>query len=168
VVSATEVAVMVMLRLAETVDGALYVAVVVVALLKAPHSVPVTPVPDALHVTPLELVSFNTMAVKFTVCPWSMLTCVAGEMETEIMGGAEGGGAPPPPPPPPPLPHAQVTTTLHTASMSFFIAASTPLEFLHDWLSAGAGNRMRKSGNEPTVRGSGARRWISSRSISKR
>ena len=66
VVSASEVAVMVMLRLAETVDGAVYVAVVVVALLKTPHSVPVTPVPDALHVTPLVLVSFTsrTFAVK--------------------------------------------------------------------------------------------------------
>ena len=65
-VSDTEVAVTVMLRLVLTVEGALYVAVVVVGLLKVPHPVPVTPVPDALHVTPFEFASFNTVAVKDT------------------------------------------------------------------------------------------------------
>ena len=69
VASATEVAVTVMLRLAETEDGALYVAVLVVVLVKVPQAVPVIPVPEALQVTPLPLESFSTVAVNFTVCP---------------------------------------------------------------------------------------------------
>jgi len=67
--SAMEVAVTVMLRLAETVDGALYVAVVVVVLEKVPQAVPVTPVPEALQVTPLPIESFSRVAVNLTVCP---------------------------------------------------------------------------------------------------
>jgi hypothetical protein len=73
VASATEVALIVMLRLAETEDGALYVAVFVVALVKVPQTVLGTPVPEALHVTPLPLESFSTVAVNCTVCPGSIL-----------------------------------------------------------------------------------------------
>jgi hypothetical protein len=69
VVSATEVAVTVMLRLAETEDGALYVAALVVVLVKVPQAPPVTPVPEQLQVTPLALESFSTVAVNCTVCP---------------------------------------------------------------------------------------------------
>jgi len=69
VVSATEVAVTVMLRLTETEEGALYVAALVVVLVKVPQAVPVTPVPEQLQVTPLALESFSTVAVNFTVCP---------------------------------------------------------------------------------------------------
>jgi hypothetical protein len=69
VVSATEVAVTVMLRLAETEAGALYVAALVVALVKVPQAVPVTPGPEQLQLTPLALESFSTVAVNFTVCP---------------------------------------------------------------------------------------------------
>jgi hypothetical protein len=73
VISATEVAVTVMLRLAETDDEALYVAALVVVLVKVPQAAPVTPVPETLQVTPLALESFSTVAVNFTVCPWSVL-----------------------------------------------------------------------------------------------
>jgi hypothetical protein len=45
----------------------LYVAEVVVVLLKVPQAEPVTPAPETLQVTPLLLVSFITVALKFTV-----------------------------------------------------------------------------------------------------
>jgi hypothetical protein len=67
--SAMEVAVTVMLRIDETEDRALYVAVVVVTSVKAPPAVPVTPVPEAFQVTPLPLGSFSTVAVNFTLWP---------------------------------------------------------------------------------------------------
>jgi hypothetical protein len=69
VTSATEVAVIVILRVAETEDGALNVAALAVGLAKVPQSVPLTPAPEALQVTPLPLKSFSTVAVKFTACP---------------------------------------------------------------------------------------------------
>jgi len=69
VVSAADVAVTVMLRLAETAAGAREVAVLVVVLEKVPAAVPVTPVPEALQVTPLALESFSTVALNFTLCP---------------------------------------------------------------------------------------------------
>jgi hypothetical protein len=64
-VSATEVAVTVMRRLPDTDAGALYIAVVAVVLEKLPQASPVTPVPEALQVTPLLLESFCTLAVNF-------------------------------------------------------------------------------------------------------
>ena len=39
-----------------------------------------------LQVTPLLLESFATVAVKATVCPWSMDIWAEGERETEIDG----------------------------------------------------------------------------------
>jgi len=69
VASATEVAVIVILRAAETEGGAVYVAVLAVGLAKVPQTVPLTPAPEALQVTPLPLESFSTVAVKFTACP---------------------------------------------------------------------------------------------------
>jgi hypothetical protein len=65
--SAIEVAVTVMSSVDETEAGALYVAEVVVVLLKVPQAEPVTPAPETLQVTPLLLVSFITVALKFTV-----------------------------------------------------------------------------------------------------
>jgi hypothetical protein len=64
--SATEVAVTVTLRFAGTVEGALYVAALVVVLVRVPRD---APVPETLQVTPLSLESFSTVAVNFTVCP---------------------------------------------------------------------------------------------------
>ena len=50
---------------------------------KVPHAVPAQPVPATLHVTPWLLESLATVAVKFTVCPWSMRLVVAGATVTE-------------------------------------------------------------------------------------
>ena len=69
VVSAADVAVTVTLRLAETEEGALYVAEVVVVLEKLPQAVPVSPDAEQLQVTPLLAESFSTVAENFTVCP---------------------------------------------------------------------------------------------------
>ncbi|MGD0922782.1 MAG: hypothetical protein ABSA70_13595 [Terriglobia bacterium] len=73
VVSATEVAFTETVKLEETDAGALYFAVVAVVLVKVPQAAPVHAVPETLQVTPLLLESFATVAVKFTVCPWSMV-----------------------------------------------------------------------------------------------
>ena len=67
--SAAELAVTVMLVFAETAEGALYVAALAVALVKLPHAAPVSPLAEALQVTPLLLESFWRVAVNFTVCP---------------------------------------------------------------------------------------------------
>jgi hypothetical protein len=69
VVSATDVAVTVIARLAATVAGALYIAELVVMPAKLPQAAPVSPEPEQLHVTPLLLESFSTAAVNFNVCP---------------------------------------------------------------------------------------------------
>jgi hypothetical protein len=61
----------------------------------------------------LLLESFATLAVKFIVCPWSIVVEPAGERETEITGG---GGFPPPPPPPQP----HVNPIIESKSASFF------------------------------------------------
>lgn len=79
VVSAAAVAETVTLRLAETGDGAVYVAALVVVLVSAPQAVPVPPAQATLHVTPLPLESLSTVAAYFTVCPWSIFVCVEGE-----------------------------------------------------------------------------------------
>ena len=69
VVSATEVAVTVMVRLAETEVGALYVAALAVTSVKLPQPAPVQLAPEALQVTPLLVESLATAAVKFKVWP---------------------------------------------------------------------------------------------------
>jgi hypothetical protein len=69
VASAAEVAVTDTVKLAETGEGALYVAVVAVVFVKLPQAAPLHAVPETLQVTPLLPVSFATVAVKFTVCP---------------------------------------------------------------------------------------------------
>ena len=61
-------------------------AEVVVLLLKVPQAGPLHEVPDMLHVTPLLLVSLVTVAVKFKVCPASMVVWADGERETLITG----------------------------------------------------------------------------------
>ena len=61
-------------------------AEVVVLLLKVPHAVPLHEVPDMLQLTPLLLESLLTVAVKFRVCPASMVVWADGERETEITG----------------------------------------------------------------------------------
>ena len=68
-VSATEVAVTVTVRVFETGDGALYVAVVVVTLVKVPQVLPKHPAPEALQVTPRLPESLATAALKLTVWP---------------------------------------------------------------------------------------------------
>jgi hypothetical protein len=73
VLSATAVAVTVMLELLVTDGGALYLAAVLVTLVKVPQALPVHPAPEALHFTPALVVSWVTLAVKSTVCPWSMV-----------------------------------------------------------------------------------------------
>jgi len=67
--AAAEVAFTDTVKLEETGVGALYVAVVVVVLVKVPQAAPVHAVPETLQVTPVLLESFATVAVKFTVCP---------------------------------------------------------------------------------------------------
>lgn len=67
--SATEVAVTVTVKVFATDMGALYVAVVVVTLVKVPQVAPKHPVPEALQVTPRLPESLATAAVKLTVCP---------------------------------------------------------------------------------------------------
>jgi hypothetical protein len=69
VVSATDVAVTIMLRLVETGDGALYVAELVVMSVRVPQAAPVSPAPEQLQVTPLLLESFSIVAENLTVCP---------------------------------------------------------------------------------------------------
>ena len=71
--SDAEVAVTVTFILDVTDAGALYVAAVAVVLLKVPQADPLQPVPDMLQLTPLLLESLVTVAVKATVCPWSMV-----------------------------------------------------------------------------------------------
>jgi hypothetical protein len=94
-----EVAVTVTLRLAETEDGALYTASLVVALVKVPQA-PVNPVAEQLQETPFALESFSTVAVNFTACPASISVWAKGERVTKMVGGEAGGLEPPPPPPP--------------------------------------------------------------------
>jgi hypothetical protein len=72
VASATEVAVRVTARLLATAAGALYVSDVIVTFVSVPHAAPVQAVPEMVHMTPLLPESFVTVAVKLTVCPWSM------------------------------------------------------------------------------------------------
>jgi hypothetical protein len=112
-VSATEVAFTDTVESEATGVGALYVAVVAVVFVKLPQAAPEHPVPETPQVTPLLLESFVTVAVKFTLCPWSMVVVPAGARETEIAGG---GAAPPPPPPPPPQPTSATTRSRLPAS----------------------------------------------------
>jgi hypothetical protein len=91
VASAIEVAVTVMLRLAVTEGGALYVAPFVVALLNVPHPWPASPVAEQFHVTPFALESFSTVAVNFADCPASISVWAKGEMEIIMARGDEGG-----------------------------------------------------------------------------
>jgi hypothetical protein len=67
-----------------------------------PHAVPVQPVPDKAHVTPLFWLSFATVGVKF--CCWPVfIDAVVGETLTEMTdppAGGSGLGAEPPPPHP--------------------------------------------------------------------
>jgi hypothetical protein len=69
VVSATEVAVIVTAVLAETVLGALYVAVPPVPPVSVPQAAPVHDAPETVQVTPLLRVSLATVAVTVIVCP---------------------------------------------------------------------------------------------------
>ena len=73
VLSATAVAVTVTFELLVTGAGALYLAAVVVTLVKVPQALPVHPAPEALHFTPALVVSWVRLAEKSTVCPWSMV-----------------------------------------------------------------------------------------------
>ena len=73
VVSATEVACTDTVKLEETGVGALYFAADAVVIVRVPQAFPLHPVPETLQVTPWLLESCATVAVKFTVCPWSML-----------------------------------------------------------------------------------------------
>jgi len=59
--------------LAETDAGAVYVTAVGALLVKVPQALPEQPEPDIVQVTPLPLESLLTEAVKFKVCPRSML-----------------------------------------------------------------------------------------------
>ena len=70
---ATDVALTVTVSAEETPAGALYVVAVVDVLVNVPQAEPAQPLPDTLHETPWLLESLVTLAVKFTVCPWSML-----------------------------------------------------------------------------------------------
>src|ERR1039458_8483167 len=123
VASAMEVAVTVTLRLAETERGALYVAPLVVALVKVPHAVPVSPAAETLQVTPFAPESFSTVAANLTVCPASISVWAKGERATKMAGGEAGGLKPPPPPPP----QAAMTNEPQTASIILFTGASPPV-----------------------------------------
>ena len=71
--SLTEVAMTVTVIFAATVAGALKVAALAVLFEKVPQAVPLQEVPDMLHATPLPLLSLVSVAVKFKLCPWSMV-----------------------------------------------------------------------------------------------
>ena len=168
-VSAIEVAVTVMLTLADTDAGELYVAELDVLLVNVPQAVPVSPAPEQLQLTPSSLESLATVAVNFTACPASMLTWASGEMETVIAGG---GGVILILPPPPPPPHPQVIAKMPTTSQSLFIGSVPPptrnshprtrscgaafvptcfpprIRIPSSGLSAGGGQEMREFGGE--------------------
>ena len=67
--SATEVAVTITLKLAETDEGAWYVAEVVVTLESVPQDAPAHPGPERLQVTPLFAVSLVRLTANCKVCP---------------------------------------------------------------------------------------------------
>jgi hypothetical protein len=69
VVSVTEVAVTVTVRLDVTEAGVLYVAVVLVVLVKLPQALPEHAAPETAHVTPWFWLSLVTVAVMASVCP---------------------------------------------------------------------------------------------------
>src|SRR4051812_15752143 len=86
VVSPMAVAVTLTVMFAVTVAGALYIADVVVTLVKVPHAAPVQPLPVRVQVTPWLDLSLATAAVKLFCCPWAMLSAVPGVSETLITG----------------------------------------------------------------------------------
>ena len=89
VLSATEVAVTVTDRFADTEPGAVYVVAAPLAV-AAGATVPQGAVEhDTVQVTPLFEESLATVAVKLTVCPSSTLCDVVGETLTEIGGVAD-------------------------------------------------------------------------------
>ena len=73
-------------RVEVTDAGVLYVAPLVVLLVNVPHAEPLQPVLDIVHVTPLLAESFETVAVKATVCPSSREVWADGERATLIAG----------------------------------------------------------------------------------
>ena len=95
VVSAPEVAVIVIERLVVTVLGAVYVTEVGVWFESAPQAAPTHPLPARFQVTPFPDVSFATVALMFAVLLWSTV-CAEGEACTEIIG--DGSAFPPPQP----------------------------------------------------------------------
>ena len=92
-------------------------AEVVVLLLKVPQAVPEHDVPDMLHVTPLLLLSLVTVAVRFTVCPESMVVWAEGERETEIAGGGTDWFPP----------QLQIRNMADSIKASFLIIWRTPI-----------------------------------------
>ena len=87
VLSATEVAVTVTVLGLGAVAGALYVTLVVVTLVNEPQAVPLQPVPETDHVTPLLCTSLVTAAVKFCVPAPAATFALVGATETEMGGG---------------------------------------------------------------------------------
>ena len=71
VVSATEMAVTVTVRLAANDAGELYLALVAVVLVKLPHAVPLQAAPETCQVTPWLAESLVSVAVKPSVSPAS-------------------------------------------------------------------------------------------------
>lgn len=72
-VFATDVAFTVTVSTEETVDGATYVAAVLDVFVSVPQPLPLQLIPETLQDTPLLLESLVTLAVNFTVWPWSIL-----------------------------------------------------------------------------------------------
>ena len=56
-------------------------------MVKVPQAEPLHPVPETLQLTPWLFKSPVSVAVKFTVCPWSIVLVPLGASET-VIGGA--------------------------------------------------------------------------------
>ena len=116
---------MVTVKAEETLAGASYVAAAVEVLANVPQAPPLQLLPDIVQLTPWLLESLATVAVKFAVCPPSIVCWELGERVTETDGlaGLTVAGEVDPPRQP-----AKRNTPETTIPMAHFTVTCYPLQ----------------------------------------
>ena len=121
----TEVAVTVAVKAEEMLAGASYVAETVEVLVNIPQAPPLQLLPETAQLTPWLLESLATAAVKFKVCPASIVCWEPGEIVTETDGLAGLVVTAEVDPPPQP---AKRNTPATTIPMAHFTVTCYPLQ----------------------------------------